>query len=333
MDRPSRSRAQWIAKAKNADAAAREPLLKMLDSEQSAYWRAVAAGLIAPWAAEGRVRDALLKSLEDSDPLVREKAVRALSESVNTRGTGETPALLSPLQKLLEDPARSVRLSAAWALRDTLLATNVSASYRTNRTYGSALDELSSFLAFSSDQPPGQMQKGALALAHGDLPNAINHYEKAAAWDPNSAPIRHDLAVALDMAEHPREALAQIEAACRLEPKDAEYQFKLGLLWSELGDSDKSIAALEKTVTLDPRHARAWYNLGLARNAAGQAESALDALARAESVSPTDPEFPYARATVLLGLGRVQEARTAAARALELNPQFEEARKLIEQTR
>ena len=81
---------------------------------------------------------------------------------------------------------------------------------------------------------------------------------------------------------------------------------------------------------LDPQFARAWYNLGLAYSAQEKLESALAALLRAESLDTSTAQIPYARATILARLERNGEARAAARRALELNPEFEEARQLLQ---
>jgi tetratricopeptide (TPR) repeat protein len=83
-------------------------------------------------------------------------------------------------------------------------------------------------------------------------------------------------------------------------------------------------------VKLDPRFARAWYNLGLAQNAAGETDAAIEALLQAESLDPGSPLPPYARATVLARIGRTAEARAALRRALELQPNFSEAKDLLQ---
>ena len=193
-----------------------------------------------------------------------------------------------------------------------------------------ATRDLQHCLEINADQPAGQMQQGAYALAQNQLPAALAHYQKAVAWDPNSAPSRHDLAVALDLLGHTHEAIEQLEAACRLDPKEAEYEFKLGLAWNELGDIDKTVSALEKAVQLDPHLSRAWFNLGLVRNSIGQTDGALDALSHAEAEGTNDPEIPYARATILFHAGRMQEAKSAAEQALKIDPNYADAKKLIE---
>jgi tetratricopeptide (TPR) repeat protein len=315
MERSTRQRAQWIAQARRADPAARPPLLEILGGTNAPYWKAAAANLLGQWVGDAKTREGLVSALEDSHPLVREQAVRALEPLAGQAGSPAADAL----RKRLDDPARSVRVSAAWALRAGLPAGT------------EASRDLQRYLSLNADQPSGQLQEGAYDLANGRLQEALAHYQKAAAWDTNSAPVRHDLAVALSMLGRTREAVEQLQAACRLDPKEAEYQFKLGLAWNELGALDQTIAALENAVRLDPRHGRAWFNLGLARNSLGQPEAALDALLRAEATAPDDPQIPYARATVLVRLGRKPEARVATERALDLNPGYADAQRLLEE--
>jgi tetratricopeptide (TPR) repeat protein len=221
------------------------------------------------------------------------------------------------LRRRLEDPVRGVRVGAASALRGNLDLTTKAGA------------ELLQCLAINADQPAGQMQLGAFALARGNASEAATHYQKAVAWDPNSAPIRHDYAVALSTLNRPQDAVEQLLAACKLEPNNPEFQYKLALGWNELGQTPKAIECLREAVRLDPRHARAWYNLGLALSGDGRTEEALEALSRAELADGSDPRSPYAQATVLARMGRLVEARRAAQRALEIEPGFEAARELV----
>lgn len=315
MNRPYRQRAQTIARTKQGDEAARASLLKMLQTDEQDYWRAVAANLLERWVGEPTVATALTDRLSDINALVRQSIVQTLA------ALGETlsPDIRAAVQKRLDDPARNVRVVAA----QTLTAT-VDLSSR-------AGSELQHMLAHNADQPGGQMQLGVLALARSDTTNALRHFQTAIKWDPFSPGIRHEAAVVLSQLGRPREALAELQEAVRLAPRDAEFRFKLALAWNELGDSRQVLAQLEEAVKLDPRHARAQYNLGLARNAAGNPSGAIQALLAAESAAPNDAMIPYARATIHAQLGQLHEARQAASRALEINPQFPEATALLRQ--
>lgn len=314
MDRPSRQRAEWIALARRGDATARTPLLTILNTETNSYWQAVAAGLLDQWVGDSTVNEGLVKCFTNRAPLVRATAVRSLEplvEQSDANVTGE-------IRKLLADPSRNVRINAAWALR---------AELDTNSIAGR---ELLHYLDINADQPSGQMQKGAFFFSRGELAEALEHFQKAVSWDTNSAPLRHEFAIALSAANRSQEAIEQLEAACRLAPREASYYYELGLAWNEAGDLPKAIEMLETAVKLDPANGRAWYNLGLARNAAGQIEPALEALSRAEAAAPNDARIPFATATILARQGRVAEAKAAAQRALALQPDFTEAAQLLE---
>ncbi len=300
MDRPSRRRAQVIASARAGEATARDELLDLLASDPNPYWQAVAAGLLEPWGGEPRVAAALRAASAHSNALVRAQVARALSP--------EEPALIA----LLDDPVRAVRYAAAWARRGGL------------DPGSTAGRELQTVLDYVADQPLGQMQAGAYALAQGDLARAAAHYRKAVDWDPNSAPIRHDAAVVFSQLGQADQAVAQLEAACRLEPANGEFRYKLALAWNESGRADRAIANLQEAVRLDPLHARAWYNLGLALAGENQFPSAAEALGRAAALDP-GPDAPYALATVYARAGNRPAALAAVNQALQRAPSHAEA--------
>ncbi|MHB1306795.1 MAG: tetratricopeptide repeat protein [Limisphaerales bacterium] len=315
MNRPTRTRAQWLARARAGDDAARGPLVEMVRREEIGYWRAAAVEMLSRWFHREEIAGAVRTALDDPDPLVRSKAALVLGP---LGGEANSPTAAA-LTARLADPMRAVRVNAAIGLRLGSDHPSLAAA------------ELQHSLWLNADQPAGQYQLAAHAFARNDLAGAAAHLRKAVDWDPNSAPIRHELAVVLSTMGRSAEALEQIQAACRLAPEEAEYRFKLALAWNETGRPDQARATLEEAVRLDPRHARAWYNLGLARSGAGELAGAIAALLRAEPLAPEDPQVPYARATVHARLGQMAEARTAARRALEIAPQFQTARDLLRQ--
>jgi tetratricopeptide (TPR) repeat protein len=221
------------------------------------------------------------------------------------------------VDSLLNDPVRSVRLAAAWALRGLLDLDSLPGR------------ELLHMLDQNADQPSGQLQYGAFWFARNNPQAALEHYQKAVQWDANSAPIHHELAVAYSVLGKKKEALHELQEAVRLDPTQPEFFFKLALAWNETGNVDQTIKAIEQTVKLDPQHARAWYNLGLARNGKGDASGAIEALRKAEAASTGDASIPYARATIHLRMGQKEEAQEAAVRALQIDPQNQDAMQLL----
>ncbi|HIG28715.1 MAG TPA: ammonia-forming cytochrome c nitrite reductase subunit c552 [Verrucomicrobiales bacterium] len=314
MNRPTRHRAIRIAEARTADSAAREETLKMLSEEERPFWKAVAADLLDPWVYDPIVSRALLKYVNHPDPLLRQTVVRTLEPLV---GQTDQPFVRPALQKLLKDPIRSVRISAAWNLRNEINPDSIAGR------------DLNRFLEYHMDQPSGRHQMGIYHLAQGNAEQALLNLRQAVEWDEFSPALRHEYAIVLSMAGDHREALTQLQHAARLDPSEAEFFYKIGLGWNELNEIKQTIKALQKAVEINPQHDRAWYNLGLALNATNEPEEAISALIRAESVNSQNPRIPYARATILYRLGRMEETRNAADRALEIEPNYGEALNLI----
>ncbi len=313
-DRPSRTRALTVANARRGDPAAREQLIKLLASEEIPAWKATACHLLERWVMDPAATQALLDQLAHASPLVREAAVRTLGQQTRANNA----SVRSAIQPLLDDPVRSVRIAAAWALCDTL-----DLASRAGR-------ELVHTLDINADQPTGRMQLSQFAMLRGDNAGAIRQMRKAIEWDPSSPPFHHDLAILLSTTGDSAGAVKSLREAIRLDPENSEYHYKLALALSETGTTAETIAELEKTVKLDPGYARAWYNLGLARNGMGQPQEAIAALLQGETADPNDSGIPYARATIHARLGQRNEALSAAARALQLRPDFPEAMQLIQ---
>jgi len=262
------------------------------------------------------VAEAILQRAQDTHPLVRAMSARALDAVL---ASGGPPAAGPTLARLQQDPVRVVRADAAWTARLTL---------DTNTPAGR---DLWRAMEINRDQPQGLMHLAAWHSDRGDNATALALLQKAVTWDRYSAPLFSALAVCLSVERRHDEALAALQTACRLAPKEAEYHFRLGLGYNELNRLNDAVAALQEAVKLDPAFSRAWYNLGLAHAAQGHLDLAAEALLKAETLEPRSPQPPYARATVLARQGRLLEARAAAQKALNLDPGFAAAAQLLRQ--
>lgn len=313
MNRPTRTRAEWVAQARAGAPDASTRLLRMLADEKIPLWRAVAVNLLGGVTREHGVLGELIGASRDPSELVRAMAIQALDGAMPS---GQ-PATVTLFRPFLEDSARLVRINSAWALRRDLDPAQ--------RAGG----ELLHYLNLNRDQPLGLMQWGNYLADRGDSAGALAAFGQAVEWDHGSPPLRHEYAVALSQAGRAEEAATQLAEGVRLAPADAQMRYSHALALNEVRRPAEALAELEKTVALDPQFARAWYNLGLARNAASQPERALEALARAEALDPHDPQAPYAAATILVRLGRVGDAQDAARRALRIAPDYADASQLL----
>lgn len=312
MKRPTRERAQAVANARNGKIEAVPKLMRMATDEPNAAWRGTAVTLLRRWTDSPAVRSTILKAAQDSEPLVRAMAARAL-DVFSSEAEAD-----AALHKLLDDPSRAVRIDAAWALH---------AHIDTNSVAGS---ELLTFMRQNLDQPSSQLQMGSFYIAQNAIPEAISHFRRAIEIDSHSAPSHHALAVALSLNGDSAGAVKELRAACNLDKQNAEYQFKLGLALNESGQLSEATAALETAVKLDPAYAQAWYNLGLAYNTDHRADRAIEMIEKAEGLA-RNPLYPYARATILARQGRMDEARGAAKTALSIDPNYSDAAALLQQ--
>ncbi len=185
--------------------------------------------LLERWIGEPGVRSAVTAQLQHAHPLVRQSAVHAL-EAMAPSGS-----IRSQIEPLLDDPVRSVRSTAAWALRDTVDLDSAAGK------------DIQHMLQLNADQPSGQMQLGQFHFARRDVPAAIQHMETAVTWDPNSPPFHHDLAMLYNASGNTARTIQKLQDAIKLAPNEAQYHYELGLAFSETGDMTKTIAALKET--------------------------------------------------------------------------------------
>jgi len=138
------------------------------------------------------------------------------------------------------------------------------------------------------------------------------------------------------------EALADFEAAHRLQPRVAEYLANIGFVLLDGAmsagphkgvDSDQltqALQRLEAAAKLGPKVASVYTSLGLARELSGDAAGSLLALERAIELAPDDPRPRYNMAATLFAVGDQLAARACLDALLSDHPDFEPARLSLE---
>jgi tetratricopeptide (TPR) repeat protein len=137
-----------------------------------------------------------------------------------------------------------------------------------------------------------------LYLELGQPLDALRHFEVVARLQPQSAPARYNVGVALEAAGRPAAAAPQYEAALRLDPAYSLAHNNLGSLRLAEGRVDEARREYEGAVASGPGNAEARNNLGAAILASGDAAAAIPHLRRAIELRPVYPEahFNLARA-------------------------------------
>jgi tetratricopeptide (TPR) repeat protein len=137
-----------------------------------------------------------------------------------------------------------------------------------------------------------------LYLELGQPRDALRHFEAVARLQPQSAPARYNVGVALEASGRPRAAVPQYEAALRLDPTYSLAHNNLGNLRLADGRVDEARREYEGAVASGPSNAEARNNLGAALLASDEAAAAIPHLKRAIELRPVYPEahFNLARA-------------------------------------
>jgi tetratricopeptide (TPR) repeat protein len=120
-------------------------------------------------------------------------------------------------------------------------------------------------------------------------------------------------------------ALADHEAATRLDPTHPENEVNRGNVLQKLGRHAESLASYDKAIHLRPDYPQALYNRAIARQKLGRPAEAIVDFDAALAQKPDYPEALCNRGNVLSELGRLTQALASYDRALALRPDFQQA--------
>ncbi len=162
----------------------------------------------------------------------------------------------------------------------------------------------------------------------GHLPEAIAEAEAALRLEPGYADAHNTLGSALERQGRAPEALAQYAEALRLDPSLAEAHSNLGDMWyATPGRMADAIAEYRRAILLKPSLPEAHNNLGNAWLATPGRTS--DAIAEYEKALELNPDFPAAHNDLgtawLSQPGQLEKAIAQYREALRLQPDYVDA--------
>ncbi len=314
-----RDRTRAVQKALEGAEDIAPALLAALDKEQNSYWRATLLELLSTWAHLPEVFDRGVKAAQADNPLERIAAANILSQ----RKAKEMLPLLS-------DPVRTVRVQAAWGLRDILPAGHP------------AMKELEASALHQGDQPSGAMKLAQIYAARAALAKspeeaepwhkkAEEWFRKALEWDPGSPIVYRDFAVYLAARGRTAESLQHLQKASKLEPKNPHLHYLVALAQAETGETGGAIDSLTTALKLNPRYAPALYNRALLKNSIEQPEAAIQDLAAADKAEPETPRYAYTQALLLCQTGNTAQARRLLLDLQKRFPNLPEISELLQQ--
>ena len=236
---------QTIAAGRSDPNAAAPALAALIaDRQQPGIVRATAISL-----AEGafpQTVQAVAGALGDTDPLVRDAAVRALS--------GTDPAMRAQLlPRLTEDPVRTVRIDAGRALAGE--PAKALDPPRAGRA-AEALEEWKASQRMDLDRPEARLNLGVLAAELGDLAEAESQTEAARRLAPRIPAVYVNLADIHRAAGREEQSRAVLREGLKIAPENAALWHALGLALVREHRPAEALDALKKAARLDPANAR-----------------------------------------------------------------------------
>ncbi len=213
----------------------------------------------------GFSQDAIAAGLRDVDPFVRLGALEHLSR------LPDAPRLAA-LRRLLRDPLRAVRVSAAPAAAP-LLAGSVSPADRA--LIEDALQEHRAVQELNAERPEAHTNLAVVHAALGDDAAAEAALRRALDIAPHWIPALVNLADLYRASGRDDEGGAHLAEAARMRPPSSEAAYAYGLWLIRQGQPARALEQLQRAYELDPEHLRNGYVYALALHNAGEGASAL----------------------------------------------------------
>ncbi len=145
---------------------------------------------------------------------------------------------------------------------------------------------------------------------HTDRALALEQVSKAVRLDPAFEPARYIRAWLLHRAGRDEEALADLQAAVRLNPRDALAFDQLGLTYLDLDRLAEAEKALRQAVAIAPAQPKALLHLARVLEDAGRPEEAKQYIEQFRKAQPDAPQRPREEAGLIAPLGLPASERT-----------------------
>ena len=164
----------------------------------------------------------------------------------------------------------------------------------------------------------------------GDTGRAVNAYQRAVDINPEFRQAWIQLGDVLTILKIKR-ALECYDNALRLDSLDPKVMHNKAYALQALGKKQESLELFRELVVRFPTYEPGFYNLALLYAEADSLDRALEHFNLCIELQPTEPSSYYQRALVYIRLNKKAEAKSDLQNTLNLDPEFEEARKKLEQ--
>ncbi len=159
---------------------------------------------------------------------------------------------------------------------------------------------------------------GLALAAHGQLDEAIEHYERAIVIKPDYTVARFNLGLALDGRGRVVEAIEQYRKGLEFQPRDAEAHYRLACDLLHHGEVPKAIRHFGEAVKIRPEYTAARLQLALLLATMGDLDGAIRQYEIALKYQPENAAANFNLGTALERRGRPREALDRYRTALRL---------------
>jgi tetratricopeptide (TPR) repeat protein len=262
---------------------------------------------------------ALLGCLTNSNAQIRYRALRSLSGFPAESWQREAGALLG-------DKVRAVRIAAA-DLYFTLPDKEIPFQFQC--AFHAAYIELKNYLLFQADFSVGNLSIADHYLQNQDYNNAEKYYLRALKKDSMMNYGRLNLSTAYSAQEKNDAALAVLESAVKIDPKNDRIYYNMALLYNEMKDTTEAKKSFDKAVNLKTTNPRVYYNYGLLLNECKKFNEAEKILQKGIAIDPKASELYYGLSFVYLQTNDVSRLRKTVIKLKLLDPDNPEYQELF----
>ncbi len=170
---------------------------------------------------------------------------------------------------------------------------------------------------------------GVAAMELGQWDEAHSLLQEAVATSPTDIDARRHLAEVLWQTGNHRDAVVHMEAAVRLDPRNAPTTVRSGEMLLAVGAVDRAALRAQQAIALDATLAGAWALRGRIFRQRGEAARALADLQQALRYSPHSTDVLLDTAEVQYDMGRPQRSLTTLHHLLDVYAPGEEPQRAL----
>jgi len=174
---------------------------------------------------------------------------------------------------------------------------------------------------------------GVVLFMQNQHEEAIRQFKDILAKDPKFVKAYYNLAVVYEQREEFDEAIKNCREALTIDPRDIDTLNVMAVVLAKQGKLDEATEVFKKVIVEDPNDAPARFNIASVYMKLENWNEALKYFLDADRLAPQNPVIQNWIGAVYAEMERYQEAYEYFIKALALDPNFEDAKKNLEQVK